>query len=64
MSREALGMSPGRLSGIAVDESDQIITTSGMTLDPLELSPSVQQQIERHGKHVISGYDSGFKFGS
>jgi hypothetical protein len=63
MSRELLNMSPGRVSSIAVDSNNNIITTTGETVDPTELDPVYQSQIQQHGTHFIKSFDPNYDFG-
>ncbi len=63
MSRQTLAMSPHRLSTVAVDSTKSIITTTGEVVDPSELDPIYQNQINQYGTHVTKSYDPNFKFG-
>jgi hypothetical protein len=62
MSRRVLDMSPERISLIAVDDEDRIITTSGETVKKKYLPKKVRSRVKKHGTKEIKGYDPNFKF--
>lgn len=65
MSRGLLDMSPERLStGLAFDDDDNIITTTGSAYSLTDLPDDVQESIEKFPKKVIRSYDADAPFGN
>lgn len=65
MSREVLSMSPERLSvGLAFQDDDHVITTSGVPVPLTELSKSVQKSIGKFDKKQVNSFDPNAQFGS
>lgn len=65
MSRRVLDMSPERLSvGLAYQDDESLITTSGETVTLGEMSPSVRKRMKRFPQKIVRSFDPDAHFGS
>lgn len=62
-SRALVRMSPERVSNIAVDRDDDIISITGETFSPDDLSDRDRKLFDQHGTFVIKNFTGKFDFG-
>jgi hypothetical protein len=60
MSRRVASMSPGRLSGYAVDSSHRLISTDGSVHDADQFEQSVLVALSRHSASVVNKFNPKF----
>lgn len=63
-SNRMLDMSPGRVDAVAVDENEDIVSTTGMLVDPTTLPQEAQDQIEGLGTKQVNYKVVKFDFGT
>lgn len=64
MSRRVLDMSPDRLSGLAYQDDDNLITTTGQTMPLDDMSAATRAKVERFRKQIIPSFDEDAPFGA